>query len=122
VPLLLVLALSSVSLMLSSSIIFQSLAFWLGPVETFARQLMEFVITFSIYPHTIYPFYLRVVLFTAIPAGFVSFLPVTVLQKFDAITLLQILAAAVVYAFLAVKIFYLGLRRYESGNRFGARA
>lgn len=118
-PLVLVLACSSVAIFLASSIIFQSMAFWLGPVETLARQLSEFVITFSIYPQSIYPMYLRAILFTLIPAGFVSYLPVLVLREFSWLQLGAILAAAVAYGALAVFVFYRGLRRYESGNRFG---
>lgn len=118
-PLLFVLALSSMLVMLASAVVFQSLAFWLGQVEAFARQLSEFVITFSIYPHTIYPVYLRALLFTAIPAAFVSYLPVSLLKDFSWGTLAFVLSASLAYCGFAVFFFYLGLRRYESGNRFG---
>jgi ABC-2 type transport system permease protein len=118
-PLLLLLTCSSMLVMLASAVVFQSLAFWLGQVESFARQLSEFVITFSIYPQSIYPMYLRALLFTAIPAAFVSYLPVSLLRDFSWSVLLGVLAASLSYAAFAVGFFYLGLRRYESGNRFG---
>ena len=118
-PLLLLLTASSMLVMLASAVVFQSLAFWLGQVEAFARQLSEFVITFSIYPHSIYPVYLRALLFTAIPAAFVSYLPVTLLRDFSWSMLAVMLGASLAYCAFAVAFFYAGLRRYESGNRFG---
>lgn len=119
-PLLAVLVVSSMLVMLASAVVFQSLAFWLGQIEAFARQLSEFVITFSIYPHTIYPVYLRALLFTAIPAAFVSYLPVSLLREFSWGTFFFVLGASALYCCFAVGVFYLGLRRYESGNRFGS--
>src|SRR5262249_43817468 len=48
-------------------IIFFSLAFWLGKVETLARQLWDLLITFSLYPEPLFGGALRLALFTVLP-------------------------------------------------------
>jgi ABC-2 type transport system permease protein len=107
---------------LSAGVLFHCLAFWLGPVNDWSRQMWEFLITFTVYPQTIYGPLLRVFLFTVFPAGFIGFLPVEMFRAPNAGGLLAIAGGAVGFAVLARIVFRLGLRRYESGNRFGVRA
>lgn len=112
---------TSILVFFGAAVMAQSLAFWLGPVEQLSWQLVEFVVTFSVYPQTVYPMYLKVVLFTLIPGGFISFLPVTLLREFNPWLFLAVLGGAGIYVSLATFVFYRGLRVYESGNRIGAR-
>jgi ABC-2 type transport system permease protein len=106
----------------STGVLVASLAFWLGPMENLARQLWEFVIVFSVYPQTIFGGAMRVLLFTVIPAGFIGYLPVELVRGFSLGGLAAVLGGAFLYGALAVAVFRAGLRRYESGNRFGVRA
>jgi len=55
--------------------------------------------------------------FTVFPAAFVAFFPAEVVRQPDLGGVLGMLAAALVYATLAVVVFDRGLRRYRSGNR-----
>jgi ABC-2 type transport system permease protein len=64
---------------------------------------------------------MKIVLFTIIPADFVSYLPVALLREPSLATLGGALGGAALYAALAVWLFHRGLRRYASGNRFGVR-
>ena len=91
-------------------------------MNDWARQMWEFVIIFSVYPQTVYGTFLRVVLFTVIPAGFIGYLPVELLRSFSVLGLAATLGGAAAYAGLALFVFRRGLRRYASGNRFGVRA
>jgi ABC-2 type transport system permease protein len=122
VPLVLLLLCCSIVVFFGAAVMAQSLAFWLGPVDGFSWQLVEFVVTFSVYPQSVYPLYLKVLLFTLIPGGFISYLPVTLLREFNPWVLAAVVGAAAVYAALASAMFYRGLREYESGNRVGARS
>jgi ABC-2 type transport system permease protein len=119
VPVIFVLLICSAFIFLSSFVIAQSLAFWLGPIQNLARQLSEFVITFSVYPQTIFPFFFKIVLFTIIPAGFIGFLPVEVMRNFGILSFIGTIAASSIYIGLALMVFQRGLRHYESGNRIG---
>jgi ABC-2 type transport system permease protein len=103
----------------ASGVVFFSMAFWLGRVETLARQLWDLLITFSVYPDPLFGGVLRLVLFTLIPAGWVGYVPARVAREAAVAPLLLLSAAAAVYATLALTVFRLGLRRYASGSRFG---
>lgn len=55
-------------------------------------------------------------MFTAVPAAFVTHLPVELLRSFDVRLFLLLIGVAALLALLAVGAFRIGLRRYESGN------
>ena len=109
---------ASATMFLATGILFFSLAFWLGKVETIARQLWELLITFSLYPEPLFGGVLRLALFTILPAGFVGYLPVAIVRapSLPQVCLLAIGTAS--YLALAVLVFDRGLRRYASGSRF----
>jgi ABC-2 type transport system permease protein len=98
------------------TIITQSLAFWLGSAEGLAQQFSNAMISFSTYPTVIFRGIVKVALFTIIPAGFVSYMPVQLLRSFSWSMLGGLLLFTVASLALAVWVFGRGLRRYESGN------
>jgi ABC-2 type transport system permease protein len=107
---------------IATTVIIHSASFWLGNMDSLSRQVSEFMVLFSAYPKTVFSGALKVALYTIIPAGFIAYLPVELLRAPDPLVLAAVLASAVGYAALAAWIFRIGLRRYESGNRFGVRA
>jgi ABC-2 type transport system permease protein len=119
VPLVVVAIISSAVVLTASGIVFFSLAFWLGRVETAARQLWELLITFALYPEPLFGGMLRLALFTVLPAGFVGYLPVRIVHAPSAPDVALLVAGAVMYFAVAVLVFDRGLRRYASGSRFG---
>ena len=108
----------SAVIFLATGVLFFSMAFWLGRVESIARQLWELLITFSLYPEPLFGGVLRLALFTILPAGFVGYLPVAVVRTPSAPQVCLLIAAAGAYLALAVWVFNRGLRRYASGSRF----
>jgi ABC-2 type transport system permease protein len=117
-PLVMVAIVASTCVFVACGVVFFSLAFWLGKVETVARQLWELLVTFSLYPEPLFGGMLRLALFTVLPAGFVGYLPVRLVHapSLRDVTLLMVGAGA--YMALAVLLFDRGLRRYASGSRF----
>jgi ABC-2 type transport system permease protein len=111
----------SATVFVASGVILHSLAFWLGRIDNLARQMWDFLVTFSIYPRPIFSGALKLLLFTLIPAGFIGYLPVELVRNFQWSGLAAAVGGAVAYAGLAIAVFQAGLRRYESGNRFGVR-
>jgi ABC-2 type transport system permease protein len=97
-------------------ILVQSLAFWMGMVNNLTNLMVNAMITFGIYPITIFDNYAKLILFTLIPAAFVGAVPAEFIRAFTWQTLAELLAGAIVFLFLAVSLFRLGLRRYESGS------
>src|SRR5262245_20032429 len=117
-PLVLVVIVASALVFVACGIVFFSLAFWLGSVETAATQLWELLVTFSLYPEPLFGGTLRLVLFTVLPAGFVGYLPVRILHAPSLANVAILLLVAMAYLCLAVLVFDHGLRRYASGSRF----
>ncbi len=94
----------------------QSAAFWLGNAALLSQQVSNAMVTFSLYPITLFEGNARLILFTLIPAAFIGAVPAEFIRQFTWETLAQLLGAALIMLFLALYIFHRGLRRYESGS------
>ena len=97
-------------------ILIQSLAFWFGVLSGFTNLMVNAIITFGIYPTTLFDNYAKLILFTLVPAAFVGAVPAEFVRTFTWQTLGELLLGAMVFLFLAVSVFRLGLKRYESGS------
>jgi ABC-2 type transport system permease protein len=119
IPLVVFAIAASALVIIASGVVFFSLAFWLGRVETVARQLWELLITFSLYPEPLFGGMLRLALFTLLPAGFVGYVPARLVRNPSFGLVLLMAVSIAVYLAIAVVVFERGLRRYTSGSRFG---
>jgi len=100
-------------------VILCSLAFFLGNTEGLAQQMLGALVSFSTYPMNIFSGVVRLLLFTVVPAGFISFVPLQLLRQFTWQLLGGMLGFTVLFVAIAVGVFELGLKRYESGNLLG---
>lgn len=105
----------------SMSVITHSFAFWLGPFESLAQKYSDSLFVFALYPTNIYSGLLHLTMFTLIPAGIIGYLPVELIRNFSWVSLCTLLASTLTFLAIAFEIFYLGLKRYESGNQFSSR-
>lgn len=97
-------------------ILLQSFAFWFGMIANFVGLAFNAIITFGIYPITLFDNYAKLILFTLIPAALVGAIPAEFVTSFTWGSLAQLLVGAVVFLALAIALFNLGLKRYESGS------
>jgi ABC-2 type transport system permease protein len=74
------------------------------------------MITFAIYPISLFDPAARLLLFTLVPAALMGALPASYVRSSGWDTLAQLALGAPVFLDLAVGVFHLGLRRYESGS------
>jgi ABC-2 type transport system permease protein len=118
-PRVFVCVLASCAAYLASCVSFFSLAFWVKKTHGLSRQLLDILITFSLYPEPLFGGALRLLLFTLLPAGFVSYLPASVVRSASLVDMACMLFGTAFYVWLAVRIFRAGLKRYASGSRFG---
>ena len=110
------------AIILTSAVtIVHSLTFYLGNAEQIASVFSEAMLSFSLYPISLFSMALRVILYTAIPAAFVSFVPVTLIKGFSWPLFLVFVGVAVCSVYASRRVFYAGLKRYESGNLMAPR-
>jgi ABC-2 type transport system permease protein len=74
------------------------------------------ILIFASYPLDLFGGATKVLLFTAVPAAFVTGVPSRLVRSFDAGQALLLVAVAVMFAALGWGLFQLGLRRYSSGS------
>ena len=98
------------------AVISGSLAFYMGAAQYASQQMTNAMLTFSLYPNALFGGAARLMLYTVVPAAFVGAVPVEIVRGQDGRLLLLLIAAAVVIWLIASAMFYLGLRRYESGS------
>jgi ABC-2 type transport system permease protein len=97
-------------------VIVQSLAFWLGTGGTFTGIAINAMVTFALYPITLFNNTAKLVLFILVPAAFMGAVPAGFVRSFSWSTLGLMSLAAAGFLSLALLLFRLGLRRYESGS------
>lgn len=97
-------------------------AFWIDAIENVSKRYCDALFLFALYPGHIYSGLLQMVMFTLIPAGIISFLPIELLRNFSWTYLIALVGGAALAVFASYFIFKQGLSRYESGNRFGVRS
>jgi ABC-2 type transport system permease protein len=102
-------------------VIVHSLAFFIGNAEGIGQQMFNGLLAFSTYPTGIFTGWGKLILFTVIPAGFISYLPIGLLRAVEPLFLAKALGVALLLTAGGTAFFYFGLKRYSSGNMIGMR-
>jgi ABC-2 type transport system permease protein len=97
-------------------ILIQSLAFWLGIMSNLSALALNAMLTFGIYPITLFDNYAKLILFTLIPAALMGAVPAEFIRAFTWRSLAELFAGAMIFLVIAISVFRLGLKRYESGS------
>jgi len=97
-------------------ILVNSVAFWAGMISSLTNMMVNAIVTFGIYPITLFDNYAKLILFTIIPAALMGAIPAEFINQFTWQTLVQLLSGAVIFLLLAISVFRAGLKRYESGS------
>ena len=93
-----------------------TLSFYIGDASFLGYMVREFAINFSIYPEHIYAPAARAIMYSLIPIGLGSHIPLRLLKAYSPRICLAAFSGALLYGALSCWFFYRGLRRYESGN------
>lgn len=97
-------------------VLVQSLTFWIGSSGNLLQLAVNAMVTFAIYPITLFDRAAKLILFTVIPAALMGAVPADFARQFTWQTLAQMLIGAGAFLGLAVFVFQRGLSRYESGS------
>ncbi|RME60765.1 MAG: hypothetical protein D6790_08750, partial [Caldilineae bacterium] len=87
---------AGMAVVVSFLVVVQSLAFWIGNASLLTGTAMNAIVTFALYPITLFDGTAKLLLFTVIPAAFVGAVPAEFVHRFDTALLAQILAAATI--------------------------
>ncbi len=93
-----------------------SLAFFMGNAVYTSQQMTNALVTFALYPHSLFSGFARFLLYTLIPAAWIGAMPVEIVRTQNGLFLLWLAGTAGVMWGVGTAVFYLGLRRYESGS------
>ncbi|MRR31146.1 hypothetical protein EG834_12675, partial [bacterium] len=94
----------------------QSLSFWTGTGGTFTILATNAIVTFALYPITLFNQGAKLILFLIVPAAFMGAVPAGFVRAFNWPTLGLMTLASVGFLGFAILLFTFGLRRYESGS------
>lgn len=103
------------------AVILGSISFWIVRGDMLSHNLYSAVLHFSTYPDGIFKGFVRLFLYTIVPVGLITYMPLRVILDFNLPTLFIVLGFTIIFVVLAFVIFYRGLRRYSSGNLMIAR-
>ncbi|MFQ5418737.1 MAG: ABC transporter permease [Anaerolineae bacterium] len=93
-----------------------SLAFFMGNAQYTSQQLTGALLTFTLYPNSLFSGLTRALLYTLLPAAFIGAVPVEIVRSRNGALALGLLGAVVMIWLVGTAVFYTGLRRYESGS------
>lgn len=115
------LTLSAAILFVGFGVLSGSLGFYLGNSAVLTEQWRFAMITFSTYPGILFKGAVKLLLFTLIPAGFITLLPIEALRAMSLVDAALALAGSLAVLAVGAGVFYHGVRRYESGNLMAMR-
>ena len=109
-------AITGTLVLTSIAIIFGSLSFWMNKSDVIAGNMNNMMIHFCTYPDGIFKGFVKIMLFTLIPVGITSYLPVKTIIDFNIYFMLIVILVTGFLVASAFIIFYRGLKRYSSSS------
>lgn len=103
------------------AVILGSLSFWIGNSDVLAEKGNSMMCNFATYPDGIFKGIVKILLFTLIPVGITTYIPVEVMTTFSFSKLLIVIVSTIFIILLAFILFNKGLKRYSSSNLMSAR-
>ncbi len=95
------------------------LPFFIKQTDDFGERLFYIFFNIAGYPGSIYSGWFKLIFCSIFPVGIISILPVTLLKHFSWEIFGYLIGFTGLFFAGALILFHYGLRRYESGNRFG---
>lgn len=103
------------------TVIVSCLAFKYTKVEDLAKSIIELMLSFSIYPDSIYGEFLKIFFYTVLPVGFMVFLPIKSILDVNIIYIAIVIIFTLFITLLSYIIFNKGLKSYSSTNLMTGR-
>ena len=105
----------------SISVIFSSLSFYITKADLISDTANSLMVYFATYPDSIFKGITKVILYTVVPVGISTYLPVHTIIDFNIYSFLIVIVLAIVFVTIAYMVFNRGLKKYSSSNLMIAR-
>lgn len=103
------------------AIISGTTSFYITKGDMIQQNMNSMAIHFSTYPEGIFNTTVKTIFYTLLPIGYIVFLPIKVISKFNIIYTLIVISITILTTILAFLFFNKGLKRYSSSNLMSAR-
>ena len=100
----------------SISVIFSSFSFYIRKADLVSDTANSLMVNFATYPDGIFKGITKVILYTIVPVGISTYLPVKTIIDFNIYNFLIVIILCIVIMTLAYMVFNRGLRKYSSSN------
>lgn len=98
------------------AVILASLSFWFNKSDIIADTGNGLMIHFSTYPDGIFKGITKILLYTLIPVGITTYIPIKIMSNFNILHFGIILLVTIFLVLVAFIIFNKGLKKYSSSN------
>ena len=98
------------------AVILASLSFWFNKSDIIADTGNSLMIHFSTYPEGIFKGITKILLYTIVPVGITTYIPIKIMANFNILHFILIVAITILSVALAFLIFNKGLKKYSSSN------
>ena len=103
------------------AVIYGSLSFWFKKSDIVTDTANNLMTNFSTYPDGIFKGITKIILYTIIPVGLCTYMPIKLLMSFNIHLFLIVLTGTLLIISLAFILFNRGLKKYSSSNLMVAR-
>lgn len=107
---------------MSCFILIRCFSIWIGDMTNISRIYEQsLIITLCTYPYDIFGKSVKILMFTILPAAYITHMPIKLLNNFDIKIFGLILIVTTIYMIFSIKFFYYILKKYESGNNISMK-
>lgn len=107
---------------MSCFILIRSFSVWIGDMTNISRIYEQsLIITLCTYPYDIFGKSVKILMFTILPAAYITHMPIKLLSNFNLKIFSLILIVTLIYATISIRLFYYILKKYESGNNISMK-
>lgn len=98
------------------AVILASLSFWFQKSDIISDTGNSLMIHFSTYPDGIFKGITKILLYTIIPVGITTYIPVKIMSNFNILHFIIVIVVTIFLVVLSFIIFNKGLKKYSSSN------
>lgn len=116
-----ILSLAGAFILLAFHMVIGSLTFWISDGRLISALLSNVMTAVATYPDKIFNRFIRGLLYSIFPVGFIIFIPAHTLKEPNIEAIFYVMIAALIYLMISISFFYKGKKRYISSNIMSSR-